>query len=479
MSGGPLDFALILPPDGARGTRLLEALREAIFSSRLGPGERLPPSRALAAQLGISRGTVVEAYDELVGEGYCAARVGAGTFVTMTSPPRRPDVVSAPARLSGWGRRLPSPESPETETVPVQYDFRSGLALETFPGVALGRALRRAADRLVAVHGAGDAAGSPRLRAAIAAYLARARAVRADPSQVIIVSGTQQALDLATRLLIDAGDRVCVEDPGYPKALTVLRALGANLVPVPVDREGLRVSDLPANGASMVYVTPSHQYPTGAVLSPERRLVLHDWAAEHDAWLLEDDYDSEFRYSGPPLPSLQGLDRAGRSLYLGSLSKLLHPALRAGYLVAPPALVSAAIAAKSSLDQATTPVVQEALADLFESGEIERHLQRASRAYRLRRGRLLAAFASHLPSTVDVWPVTGGLHAYIEVPGVDSARLQHHARSRGVAVLDATGYHRSPPPAAALVLWFSRIAPELIEPGIVALAEAIRGASAS
>ncbi len=471
--GGPLDFALILPPEGPRGARLVEALREAIHSGRVADGERLPPTRALATQLGVSRGTVVEAYEELVSEGYCAARVGAGTFVTVASPPRRAVLEGAPVRLSGWGRRLsiaaPSPEAAEQ----VRFDFRPGLARETFPAAALGRALRRAAEQLGAEYGAGEPAGSPRLRAALAAYLGRARAVRADPSQVIVVSGTQQALDLASRLLLNPGDSVCVEEPGYPRALAVFRALGVRMLPVPVDSEGLVVAALPPEGARLVYLTPSHQYPTGAVLSPERRLQLLDWAAEHDAWVLEDDYDSEFRYSGPPLPSLQGLDRAGRCIYLGSLSKLLHPALRGGYLVVPPALRAAATAAKSTLDQATTPIVQEALADLFESGEIERHLHRASRGYRARRDRLLAAFAAHLPPQVRAWPVTGGLHAFLEVPGVSSAQIRDGALARGVAITDAAEYFQSPPSGAAIVLWFSRIAPELIEPGVAALAAAI------
>src|SRR5579883_3035104 len=250
-----MDFALILPAEGPRGERLVEALREAILGGRLAPGERLPPSRALSAQLGVSRGTVVAAYEELVSEGYCAARVGAGTFVTVSPPPRRlPPPAGAPA-LSGWGRRLALPVADggsglrraadaDGPAPPVRFDFRPGFAAETFPAEALGRALRRAAAYLGTEYSAGHPAGSPRLRAALAAYLAHARAVRATPEQVIVVSGSQQGIDLASRLLLDPGDRVCLEEPGYPRARAVFTALGAETVPAPVDGDGLACAAL-------------------------------------------------------------------------------------------------------------------------------------------------------------------------------------------------------------------------------------------
>jgi len=474
-----LDFALILPPGESRGARLLEALREAILSGRVPAGERLPPSRTLAAQLSLSRGTVVGAYEELVSEGYCAARVGAGTFVTMTiTPGRTAPIEQSPPCLSVWGQRLEGPEQLQIASHPptrAQFDFRPGITPETFPALALGRALRHAAADLAMEHGVGDPAGSPRLRAAIAAYLARARAVRVDPSQVIVVSGSQQGLDLVTRLLLDPGDRVAMEEPGYSRARAIFRAAGAAIVAVPVDRGGMNVATLPAAGADMVYVTPSHQFPTGAVLGPERRLALLDWVQRHGAWLIEDDYDSEIRYSGPPLPSLQGLDRAERCIYLGSLSKLLHPALRVGYLVVPRALIAAARLAKGTLDQATSPMIQEALADLFESGEIERHLRRALRIYRIRRSRMVAAL-KQLPVGATVWPVSGGLHAFVELPRPDPDRLRACATERGIALLDAGGCYQTPPDGIQLILWFGRIPLACITPGIAALGEAITAA---
>jgi len=470
-----MDLALNVPIDAPRGRGLLDALREAILAGGLGSGTRLPSTRVLAAQLKVARGTVVAAYEDLVSEGYCEARVGAGTFVAVNPSPRRPTPVSTSARLSAWGARL-MPQPIDLSQTDVRYDFRSGLAREAFPHASLARALRRAVDRLVGESGAGDPAGSMRLRTALARHLGRTRGLRAGPEQVILVSGSQQGIDLATRLLIDPGDRACIEDPGYPRARAVFRALGAELMPVPIDDDGLRVDALPHAGANMVYVTPSHQYPTGTVLPPERRLALVDWAERHDAWILEDDYDSEFRYAGPPLPCLQGLDRAGRCLYVGSVSKLLHPALRVGYVIVPPTLLPAAVEAKRTLDQATTPLIQEALADLFESGEVERHLRRVLRLYRRRRAYLLAALAPGLGDGVRVWPVSGGLHLYVQIPDVAPDALQRCARSLRVAVTPAEDCWLEQPSGSHMILWFSRIPIAQMAAGVDALRRAIADA---
>ena len=472
-----MDVALILPSDNRpRGERLVEALREAILSGRLRAGEQLPPTRALAAQLGMARGTVVIAYEELIAEGYCAARTGAGTYVAIEGGGPRPAQTSTSPRLSAWGERLQIGTPPVSE--PMRWDFSSGRGGDRFPTHPYARALSRAVAGIAKQEGPGSPAGNPRLRAALAGYLARARAVRATAEEVIVVSGGQQGIDLAARLLLDPGDTVVMEEPAYYRARAVFAALGARVVGVPVDGGGLRVDLLPDDGARLVYVTPSHQFPTGAVLAPERRLALTDWVARHDAWLLEDDYDSEFRYSGPPLPSVQGLDRAGRCLYLGSLSKLLHPALRVGYLVVPPALAPAVTAAKSTLDTATNPTVQEALAELFDAGEIDRHLHRASREYRQRQQRLLAACAAHLPQDVTVWPLTGGLHLFLEAPYVDPERLRVEMAARGVAATDGRPCYMEPPPGATLLLWFGRVATDAIDSGIAALGAALRAASA-
>lgn len=478
MNGGPLDLALNISGTGPRGRTLVGALREAILSGRLVSGTRLPSSRLLAAQLKIARGTVVAAYEELVSEGYCEARVGAGTYVAITPPPRPLARPVRPVRLSAWAQRLPVADRPDDPSS-IRFDFRSGLSEEGFPETALARALRRAAERITSAAGAGDPAGSLRLRRALVHHLGRTRGLRADPEQVIVVSGSQQGIDLASRLLMDPGDRACIEEPGYPRARAVFTALGASLTAAPVDGDGLIVDALPSEEIRMLYVTPSHQYPTGAVLTPERRLALLDWAERNDVWLLEDDYDSEFRYAGPPLPCLQGLDRAGRCLYLGSVSKLLHPALRAGYIIVPPALVPAAVEAKRTLDQATTPLIQEALADMFESGEVERHLRRALRFYRRRRAHLLAALAGGLGSGVRIWPVTGGLHLYVEAPNLPGQVVVEEARRRGVAVTDASECLLRDTSGTHLILWFSRIPLDRLAAGIEALRDALDAARAA
>jgi len=471
-----MDLALNLAGDGPRGASLVEALREAIVSARLTAGARLPPTRLLAAQLNVSRGTVVAAYEELVSEGYCGARVGAGTFVTFDSARQPAPAAPRRVRLSAWGARLAL--VPPMSEEDACFDFRPGVTPESFPAQALTRALRRATEGLSQVRGTGDPAGNRHLREELVAHLGGTRGLRASADEVIIVSGSQQGLDLAARLLLDPGERIVTEEPGYVRARAAFEALGAAVYPVPVDAGGLCTAHLPPDGARMVYVTPSHQFPTGSVLTPERRLALLEWAERHDAWVLEDDYDSEFRYGGPPLPCLQGMDRGGRCLYLGSLSKLLHPALRVGYLVVPRALMPAALAAKSMLDQATTTVIQAALAELFAAGEIERHLRRAMRAYRGRRAHLLAALARWPLPGAHVWPVTGGLHTCIEIPDLPGAVLLRHARARDLALVDGTDAYVTPPRGTTLVLWFSRIPTEQIEPGIAALQQAVLAARA-
>ena len=473
-----MDLALHVAPDGPRGQRLLEALREAILSGRIGAGVRLPSSRLLATQLKVSRGTVVAAYDELVSEGYCEARVGAGTFVAIAPPAPPPARPAGDLRLSAWARRLRPRDDDTSEADGDAFDFRSGLAREPFPATALTRALRRAAERVANSPGAGDPAGSPRLRRALVSYLGPARGLRADPSQVIVVNGSQQGIDLASRLLLDPGDRVCMENPGYPRSRAIFEALGARLVPAPVDDAGIVTGALPEDGGALLYVTPSHQYPTGGVLAPERRLQLLAWAEALGVWLLEDDYDSEFRYIGPPLPCLQGLDRAGRCIYVGSLSKLLHPALRLGYIVVPPALVPAAVEVKRAMDMATSPLIQEAVAELFESGEIARHLRRALRAYRRRRAHLVAALAGGLGPGVRVWPVSGGLHVYVEAPEIPPERFFPQARARRLLLVDAADCWLGPAGGTRLIVWFSRIPVERIAPGIQALREALAVAAA-
>ncbi|MBY0274365.1 PLP-dependent aminotransferase family protein, partial [Candidatus Binatia bacterium] len=396
-----------LDGDGPLHRQTYRALRDAILGGRLRPGERLASSRELADALGVSRNTVLQAYDRLLSEGYAVARPASGTYVAnaLPAPPvvgasatkraqaeatldaataRRETAHGKPARLGTFGRRIADDIRPEHATWslrrdPLPYDFRYGEpAYADLPLVAwarlLGRRARRLAVRRLAYQPPGGAA---ELREALAGYLTRARGVVCAPEQILIVRGSQQAIDLAVRLLVDPGERVVLEDPRYTGFAFCATAHGAELVHVPVDEHGLRVERLDAiRDARLAFVTPSHQFPSGGVLPLPRRIALLEWARARDAWLFEDDYDGEFRFAGHPLESLQALDRYGRVLYSGTASKVLFPALRIGWLVVPAALLDVFRSALALSDTGTATIEQLAFADLIREGHLERHVRR-------------------------------------------------------------------------------------------------------
>ena len=358
---------LALDGEGPLNRQVDRGLRRAILEGRLAPGERLASSRSLAREAGISRNTVLHAYQQLVAEGYAVVRRGAGTFVTTELPdaalPERRSSSSRPrsgksirgSELSDYGARLtraaPRGVSWSPRRARLPYDFRYGEPAYTdLPYASWSRAVaRRVRTATRRDLDYGPPAGAPELREALARYLRKSRGVACEPEQVIAVNGSQQAIDLAVRLLVSPGDGAVIEDPHYPGHRLVLEAAGAEVYAIPVDRDGLRVDRLPGSGVSLACVTPSHQFPTGAVMPLSRRLELLAWARATGAWLLEDDYDSEFRYDGRPVESLQGLDRDSRVIYSGTVSKVLFPSLRIGYLVAPRPLVEAFLAAKACM----------------------------------------------------------------------------------------------------------------------------------
>src|SRR5581483_860712 len=378
-------LALRLDGDGPLHRRAYRALRDAILAGRLAPAARLPSTRELADELGVSRNTVLQAYDRLVAEGYATARPASGTFVAASLPaarartnPRRPAAIAeAPAdgdpRLSAIGERLMDVArgrraSWSLPREPLPYDFRYGepayadLPLATWARI-LGRRARRLSVRRLAYQPPGGAA---ELREQLASYLGRARGVACSAEQVLVVHGSQQAIDLTLRVLVDPGDRVVLEEPHYTGFSLCAAAVGADVVHVPVDEHGLRVEELAAvRSARLACVTPSHQYPAGGVLSLPRRLPLLDWARSLAAYVLEDDYDGEFRFEGHPLESLQSLDRHGRVLYMGTASKILFPALRIGWLVVPPVLADPFRAAQALSDTGTATLEQLAFADFI------------------------------------------------------------------------------------------------------------------
>ncbi|MCG8589219.1 MAG: PLP-dependent aminotransferase family protein [Proteobacteria bacterium] len=482
---------LTLPLDGKGPLhgQTYRALRGAILAGRLAPGARLASSRALAGELGVSRNTVLHAFERLVAEGYATAREGSGTFVADSLPGRRRERTrkrgqSARLRLSAVGRRiardLPARgASWSLPREPLRFDFRYGepaysdLPLETWSRL-LGRRARRLSVRRLAYQPPGGAA---ELREALAGYLARARGVVCDPEQLLIVQGSQQAIDLCTRLLVDPGDTAVLEEPHYTGFAFCLAAAGAEIAAIPTDADGLRVGELErVPRASLACVTPSHQFPAGGVLSLPRRLALLDWARRSGATVLEDDYDGEFRYQGQPLECLQSLDRDGRVVYVGTASKVLFPALRIGWAVVPPSLVRAFQDAKALTDTGTASVEQLAFADFVAEGHLERHVRRIRRLHAGRRAALLEAVDRELGDRGTVIGTAAGLHALLRLESLSAryvTRLRAACRERGVGVYPAAPFYARPPRRAELLLGYAALSEADIRAGIRRLAQAV------
>ncbi|PZP40945.1 MAG: PLP-dependent aminotransferase family protein [Azospirillum brasilense] len=466
--------------------RICAAIRERIASGLLGPGAPLPSTRALAGEWGASRTTVTAAYDQLIAEGYLEARQGARTRVAprlgpMPAAPEAPRPPGHPGRLSAFGRRLGEFDlpPPREEGGGMIADFRYGdLAAADFPRLAwrkaLGAALLRRPQRLHY----GDPRGSPALRDALRGYLWRARGLRCDPDQIVVVNGSQQGLDLCARLLLDPGDRAVMEDPGYSLARQVFLAAGAEVIPAAVDRDGMATEALP--GARLAYVTPSHQFPLGGVMPAGRRRELLDWAGRCGAHVVEDDYDSEYRFDIAPIPPLQALDEAGRVIYLGTVSKTLSPTLRLGYLVLPISLSAAFARAKRLTDRHSPALEQEALAGLIASGAYERHVRRVRRRNGERRAALLAALSDHLGDAVSVVGAEAGLHlvAWLhQVPAAAEGSLVAQARAAGLGLYPVTPLYApfpaSRPGVAGLVMGYASLDEPTIERGVRMLREVL------
>lgn len=395
--------------DGRRGG-IEQALRDAVRDGRLAPGAPLPATRRLAAELGVSRGTVKAAYDQLVAEGYLTARQGAGTQVASL-----PSVDAQP------------PEAAARACVP-RFDLRPGSPdVGAFPVAAWGRAVRRAvAAAPTAAYDYGDPRGRIELRTALSGYLGRARGVLAPPERIVVTSGYVQGLALLTRVL--DGATIAMEDPGLPFHREVVRRAGGRVVPVGVDERGVRVEELAGpHDVSAVVVTPAHQYPTGVTLRPERRRALTDWARARDGLVVEDDYDGEFRYDRQPVGALQGM-APGCVAYLGTASKTLGPALRLGWMVLPPHLVDAVADAKLHSDHHTESIGQLALAELITSHAYDRHVRACRLRYRRRRDRLVESLGARR----NVRGIAAGLHALVEV--ADEAEVLTRAEEAGLAV---------------------------------------------
>ncbi|WP_407518762.1 PLP-dependent aminotransferase family protein [Methylobacterium oryzisoli] len=478
-------------PSAARpasvGARICAALKAQIAQGVYGPGARLPSTRALAAELGVSRTTVTAAYEQLIAEGYLETRQGArarvapGLAVRAAEPDGPPPLRSAP-RLSAFGRRLiaasvpfwPAPDRPVA-------DFRYGdLAGADFPALAWRRALDGALVRRPARLAYADPRGLPELRSALQGYLWRARGLRCAPEQIVVVNGSQQALDLCARLLLDPGDGVVIEDPCYGAARQAFAAAGARLLPVAVDQDGLRTAALAGLGpARLAYVTPSHQFPLGGVMAVSRRQDLLAWAQATGAMIVEDDYDGEYRYDTRPIEALQSLDRAGVVVYVGTVSKTLSPQLRLGYMVVPPALADILAAAKRVADRHTPGPEQAALARILADGAYERHVRRARRRNGERRTALLAALAETLGDRVSVAGAAAGLHVvawFPRLPAAREAELVAAAHAAGIGVYPVSPLYdpaAGGPSQAGLVLGYASADPATIRAGIARLAAVV------
>jgi GntR family transcriptional regulator/MocR family aminotransferase len=461
---------------------LYGALRDAILRGRLRRGARLPSTRDLARQYGWSRGTVVSAFAQLEAEGYVDGTVGSGTYVAEVLPDEllevgarggeRAPIRPAARRLSGYARRVTAFPPPEPRPIRA---FRSNLpALDEFP-IAIwaqlaSRRLRRAPASLLL---GCDAQGYRPLREAIADYLAASRGVTCRAEQVVIVAGIQEALDLVARLLLDPGDAVYLEEPGYIGARRVFEAAGARLVRGRVDAEGLVLPHRRVRGVRLVYVTPAHQYPLGVAMSLPRRLALLEWVRAHGALVVEDDYDSEFRYAGRPIPALQGLDRGGHVAFAGTLTKVMFPALRLGYLVLPPDLVERFAAARSLVSRHLPLLEQVVACDFLTEGHFGRHLRRMRQLYAERLGVLIDGARRELADWIELSPIEAGMQTIGWLAdGLDSERVTEAARARDVEVFPLQRSYQGAVPRDGIQLGFAAVAPRELRRGITDLARA-------
>ena len=467
--------------------QLYEQVRDAILAGRLKPGARLPSTRGLARELGVSRNTVLTAFEMLLHEGYTESGVGSGTRVSAVLPEallaarqssaqpvaKRADTTPRPVsalagRLAGMRQRSRAdhrafrPGLPETRHIP--WNVWGRLA---------GRVWRHPPKPAV---GGGGLGGYGPLRDAIAAYAGAVRGVHCSSEQVMVTSGAQQGLDLMARLLLEPGDRVWMEDPGYAGLRGAFAAVGAEIVPVAVDKDGIDVADgqKRAPDAVMAAVTPSHQYPTGVTMSLARRLELLEWARSNRAWVLEDDYDSEYRYAGKPLSALQGLDDTGRVIYVGTFSKVLFPALRLGYVILPDALIDPFLALRSVLDDAPALALQPVLAAFMEEGHFAAHVRRTRALYEERQQQFLSATSRYGGGLLAAQPDQAGMHMVVDLEaGLRDRDAAQRADAAGLSAPALSGYFFDKPSSEGLVLGYTAYDAGEIDQGMQRLVRAL------
>lgn len=460
---------------------LYQQIRQAILSGELKAGSKLPSTRGLADGLNISRNTVLNAYRQLLDEGYLEGRGGSGTYVAAVLPETLLTVSGSGLALSNSAEGISATDPVLSQRAAAQnrVPFRlsagkrahpflaQGPGLDVFPYKLWSRLVIRAARRRPETHfGYQDPSGYQPLREAIAAHVAVSRQVHCTPEQVMIVPGAQAALDLAARMLVNEGDLVWIEDPGYSGARGAFLGAGARLIPVPVDEEGLvvKAGTEQAPQARLVYVTPSHQYPLGVTMSIARRLQLLDWAKSANAFILEDDYDSEFRYSGRPLAALQGLDDSGRVIYVGTFSKVLFPALRTGYLILPSSLVEPFRNVRRLIDFHSTMLEQAVLADFLTEGHFDRHIRRMRTVYAERRAVFLEG-AQDLP--LEIYAPQAGMHCVGWLPkGLEERKIAAMAPQYDLALTPISTFSLKPQPREGILFGYGSFTVQEIKNGV-------------
>jgi GntR family transcriptional regulator/MocR family aminotransferase len=466
--------------------QLYLALRGFITSGTLPAGSRLPSTRILARNHSISRSTVVDVFEQLLADGFTTGTIGSGTFVASISLPlsslsngaHRSSRVREAVRLSDRGSRLLSTAIAYAPPKRLVGAFRNGLpALDLFPRESWARHLSRAARNASASSlDYGDAAGLLALRKAIAERLAITRSTRCVPEQIFVVDGTQHAFDTIAQLLLQPGDPACVEDPGYPGAWSAIRAAGAKLLPVPVDNEGMDVEQgvkqCPEPHA--IFVSPSHQYPMGVALSTPRRLSLLHWAQQSGAWIIEDDFENEFEYSGRPLHSLHSLDTSGRVLYVGSFSKTLAPSLRIGYVVVPERLIDAFTAARRIQGRSCKALEQAALASFIVEGAFARHVRRMRDIYQERQAVLIEEVERQLSGVATIRKAQSGIHLLAHLAAsLEDIPLSKKVAAKGIDAVPLTPLALSPRRCGGLLLGYAVASPQEIRKGVEVIARCI------
>jgi GntR family transcriptional regulator/MocR family aminotransferase len=473
------------PRDGVPVVRqIYMQVRLAITSGRLKPGARLPSTRRMAATLAVARTTVVAAYDQLLTEGYANSRGGSGTFVSVDMAGL---AVHAPEhsirRVAPRPSALPEParafaEIAREHSQPDERPFNPGRTLLDAQTVEVWRRLTARAARSLGGRDLGytDPCGFIELRVAICDYLRAVRAVRCDPGQIVITAGTQQAIDIAIRVLLAPGDEVWIEDPGYPLTYGQLILAGMRPRPIPIDRLGLRIDVAvgTAGRARMAIVTPSHQYPTGVTMSMNRRLELLEWVRENDAFVVEDDYASEYRYSGAPLASLQGLDQAEHVIYVGTFNKSLFPGLRMGYAVVPQLLLPAFASARLMIDRQPPSLQQIIVSDFLTQGHFAAHVRRMCQKYREQRDALAETLNRHVTEWCDVDLPDQGMHLVARLKhGLVDTAIAARANEIGVIARPTSRLYRATPPQHGLLLGFSGYPQSVIVPAAGRLSKMI------